>query len=161
MNKNVEFVKAVIVLAILMAAGVPLTCYADPMTKSAGPGTALRRDAPVYTGPVEEGDLEELTAEDFEEFGTESDTPAEQYRQYQKVLEQPAPGTLVLYKMRVVDRELTLDDFLGFGVPEELSEARYDGYLSMEPVTVDGRTIHYVYVYHSPLARTESGSSAS
>ena len=143
--------------ALIFAAfvSIPTAAFA------ADPAIALRNDAPLYSGQAQEGDLEELTAEDYEEFGTESDTPAEQYRQYQKVLEQPAPGTLVLYKMRVVDHELTLDDFLGFGVPEELSEARYDGYLSMEPVTVDGRTIHYVYVYHCPLVQTESEALTS
>ena len=63
--------------------------------------------------------------------------------------------------MRIVDRDLALEDFLGFDVPEDLSEARYEKYLNMTPVTVDGRTIHYVYIYHSPLARAESGTSAS
>ena len=161
MNKNAEFMKAVTLLAILMAAGVPPICSADSVTKSADPGIALQNDAPVYTGPVQEGDLEELTMRDFQGFGIESERPEDQYRQYQKFLEQPVSGILVPYKMRIVDRDLALEDFLGFDVPEDLSEARYEKYLNMTPVTVDGRTIHYVYIYHSPLARAESGTSAS
>ncbi len=34
---------------------------------------SLRREAPVYTGPSQEGDMEELTVEDFENFGLEDD----------------------------------------------------------------------------------------
>ena len=147
--------KIVAVSVFLMLVSIPVTASA------ADPVITLREDAPVYTGPVQDENLEELTVEDFEEFGTEVDMPAEQYRQYKKGLEQPVPGSLVLYKMKIVDRDLTLNDFLGFNVPEKLSEARYDGYLNMNPVTVDGRTIHYVYVYHSPLDRTESEAIAA
>jgi hypothetical protein len=118
------------------------------------PGVTLTDNAPIYTGPVLEGDLEELTEADFEEFGIEPESPQDQYRQYRKLLEQAPPGLLVPYRMRIVDQDLALDDFIGLNVPEELAEARYDGYLSMIPATVDGRTIHYVYVYHAPLART-------
>lgn len=118
----------------------------------------LRNNAPIYTGPVQEGDLEELTVDDYEEFGIEPISPSDQYRQYRKTLEEPAPGSRVPYKLRIVDRDLALEDFLGFDVPEALSEARYTEYLGMTPVTADGRTIHYVYVYRSPLNRTESGA---
>ena len=157
MDKNAEFVKAVVLFAVFMTAGVPLTCYADdPAAENAGSGIALQDDAPIYMGPVQEGDLEELELDDFEAFGIGSVIPGEQYRQYQKVLAEPPPGIRVPYRMRVVDRDLTLNDFFGFNVPEELSEARYEGYLSMNPDTVDGRTIHYAYVYHSPLARKET-----
>ena len=128
---------------------------------AANPGIGLRDDAPIYTGPVQEGDLEELTADDYEKFGSDADSPEEQYRQYQKVMEHPVSESLVLYKMRVVDRDLALEDFLGFDVPEKLSEARYNEYLSMNPDTVDGRTIHYVYVYHSPLVPAEAEPAAS
>ena len=155
MKKNTKLQKIVIVLVILFMAGGLRTGYAYPETESGGSRDALRSDAPIYTGPVEEGDLEELTVEDFELFGDESDMPVEQYRQYKKFLQQPSSGSRVLYKMRIVDRDLALEDFLGVDIPEKLSEARYDGYLNMNPVTVDGRTIHYVYVYHSPLARAE------
>ena len=154
--------KIVVVLGILIVTGVSPACYADPVTKNkedAGLGITLRSDAPIYTGPILEEDLEELTAEDFNEFGSESGIPVDQYRQYQKVLEHPSPGILIPYKMRIIDRDLTLDDFRGFDVSEELSQARYDGYLGMNSVAIDGRTIHYVYVYHSVLVRTESGNT--
>ena len=160
MSKNVEFAKVVTFLAVFMTAIGPLACYAKSLPESTNPGITLRTDAPIYTGPVQEGDLEELTVEDYEEFGVEPEVPEDQYRQYLKVLEQPAPGIQVPYKMRIVDRDLAVEDFYGFNVPEELSEARYNEYLSMNPVTVDGRTIHYVFVYHRPLASTEAEDSA-
>jgi len=116
----------------------------------------LRNDAPVYTGPVQEGDLEALTMQDYEDYGLETERPEDQYRQYQKALGQTAPGTQVPYKLRIIDQDLAQEDFFGFGVPEELAEARYAEYLNMIPATVDGHTIHYVYVYHRPLARTGS-----
>jgi hypothetical protein len=114
----------------------------------------LRKDAPIYTGPVDEGDLEELTVDDFESFGIAPEVPWDQYRRYQKILAEPASGIQVPYRMRVVDRDLTQEDFLGFDVSEELAEARYNNYLDMIPVAVDGRTIHYVYVFHSPIGRS-------
>ena len=112
----------------------------------------LRNDAPIYTGPVEEGDLEELTVDDFEDFGFEPAVPSDQYLRYKKILAEPPAGVQVPYKLKFVDKELTQEDFLGFDVPQELAEARYGNYLDMIPVTVDGRTIHYAYVYHSPIA---------
>jgi hypothetical protein len=166
MNKGALRVKGILVWGILMAIGVTGTCYADePVVESAdgaSAGTILRDDAPIYSGPVEEGDLETLTAEDFAEFSAdEFALPEVQYRQYLKALENPAPGSLVLYKMRIVDRDLAPEDFFGFDVPEELAQARYEGYRGMNPVTADGHTIHYVYVYHRPvdLAGSEDFSS--
>lgn len=120
---------------------------------AADQSVSLREDAPIYTGLVQEGDLEELTLEDFQAFGVEPQDPEDQYRQYRKVLDEATPETQVLYKMRIVDRDLAPDDFLGFNVSAELAQARYDAYLTMEPVTVDGRTVHYVYVYHRFLVR--------
>ncbi|MDD5226068.1 MAG: hypothetical protein PHV97_02655 [Candidatus Omnitrophica bacterium] len=164
MRKNAEFFKIVIVAAILMMASGSLFCLAASLpesTENADAGVALQNDAPIYSGPYETGDLEELTAEDFEAFGVEPEDPQDQYRQYRKMLEQPPAGILVPYKLRIVDRDLTLDDFFGFNVSTELSQARYDGYLTMNPATADGHTIRYVYVYHSPVERIDSGISAS
>jgi len=153
MNKKIGFVKAVTLLEIFLMVGGLLTCCADPAAaENTAPDITLQNDAPVYMGPVQEGDLEALTLDDFEAFGIESVIPGEQYRQYQKVLADPPPGIRIPYRMKVIDRELTLDDFFGFNVPEELSEARYEAYVSMNPVEMNGETIHYVYVYHSPLA---------
>ena len=118
---------------------------------------SLRREAPVYTGPSQEGDMEELTVEDFENFGLEDDAINTSYtgnRWPWGVLGAPVP-----YRLRIVDRDLSLDDFLGDDVPEELAEARYAGYLTMTPATFDGRTIHCVYVYHRPLSPKVSDSS--
>jgi hypothetical protein len=120
---------------------------------AAGPVISLRDDAPVYAGPVDEGALEELTAADFAAFGPEDAIASEQYRRYRKALEQAGPGTLFPYKMKITGRELTLDDFSGDGVPAQLAEARYDAYNDMEPVTFEGETTHFVYVYHRPLER--------
>lgn len=126
---------------------------------AADPGVALREDAPVYAGPVQEGDLEELKVEDFENFGLEDDaSPKDQYLQYRKSLALGVLGATVPYRLKIVDRDLSLDDFLGDDVSEELAEARYNGYLTMIPATVDGRTIHFVYVYHRPLAPKVSDS---
>ena len=115
----------------------------------------LRNNAPVYMGPVQEGDLEALTMQDYEDYGLETERPEDQYSQYQKVLGQSASGTQVPYKLKIVDQDLAQEDFFGFGVSEDLAEARYAEYLNMIPATVDGHTIHHVYVYHRPLARTE------
>jgi len=60
----------------------------------------------------------------------------------------------VPYRMKVIDRELTPNDFFGFSVSEELSNARYESYVSMNPETIGGRTIHYAYVYHPLLSLT-------
>jgi len=156
MKKYRGLLKRVVFLVMIMVESMPLGCYADSSAENVDPGIILRDDAPIYTGPLQEGDLRELTVKDYEEFGNEPESPQDQYRQYRKVLEQPAPGMLVPYKMRIVDRDLAADDFYGFGVSQELSEARYNAYLDMIPATVDGRTIHYVYVYHRPLSQTES-----
>ena len=156
MKKNAGFLIAVSLFVIFVVAGIPGTCDADPGTESSeadGPDVALRREAPVYTGPYEEGDLVELSVEDFEEFGTEPESPQDQYRQYQKMLKEASPGILVPYRLRIVDRDLTREDFLGVDIPEDLSDARYSGYLDMIPDTANGRTVHYVYVYHRSLAR--------
>ena len=164
MRKKTEFLKAVIVTTILIMASGPLICRADSLpesAKNADLGIALQSDAPIYSGPSQDGDLEALTLEDFEAFGVEPEDPQDQYRQYLKVLAEPPAGTLIPYKLRIVDRDLTLDDFSGFNVPEELAQARYDGYLSMGPVTDDGHTIHFVYVYHRPIGRVDSGTAAS
>ena len=153
-NISFGFFKTVTLLAILMMASGQLVSYAeDPAAENAASGILLQNEAPIYMGPVQEGDLEALTLDDFEAFGIGSVIPEEQYRQYKKVLALPPPGIRVPYRMMVVDRDLTLEDFFGFNVSEELSEARYEGYLSMNPSTVDGQTIHYAYVYHAPSAR--------
>lgn len=120
----------------------------------------LREDAPVYSGPVQEGDLEALALDDFEAFGDQAFIPEEQYRKYQKVLADPPAGIQVPYRMKVIDRDMTLEDFFGFNVSEELSNARYESYVSMNPETIGGRTIHYAYVYHSPLPQTETEASS-
>lgn len=163
-NKGIGFIKAFGFFAVIMTVAALLTCYADPETEnteSSGADIKLRSEAPVYTGPAQEGDLKELTVEDFEAFGDESESPKDQYRRYRNMLEEGVLGAPVLYRLRIIDRDLALDDFQGFGVSEELAQARYDGYLSMIPATADGRTIHYVYVYHRPLARTVSETPAN
>ena len=143
---------------LFVAVGASPICCADDPAEDAGPGVTLRNDAPIYSGQAQEGDLEELTAEDFAQFGSASDLSGEQYRQYRKILEQPSSGILVPYKMKVISDDLSADDFSGFNTSEDLSEARYEAFLNMEPVMADGRTVHYVYVYHSPLPRTKSGN---
>lgn len=134
-------------LLLVLAATVPATTLAEDQ------GLSLQDDAPIYTGPLEEGDLEELTLKDFGAFGVDPQGPEHQYRLYQAALEQPVLGALLPYKLRIVDRDLAMEDFLGVDVPEELAQARYDSYADMIPVTVNGRTTHYVYVYHRPLPR--------
>jgi len=128
---------------------------------AAEPAISLRDHAPIYAGPFQEGDLEELTIEDFSAFGVDPADPEEQYRRYQEALKQPSAGMLVPYKLRIIDRDLAREDFLGFGVTEELAEARYEGYLEMVPDSIDGQTVHYVYVYHLPLSRAEAEASRS
>ena len=157
MKKNSRFIKVMIISMLLLVAKMLPACYAESVTennKDANSEITLRIYAPVYTGPVE-GNLEELTQNDFEKFGNESEMPNDQYRRYRKILEQHNSEVLIPYKMRIIDRDLTLNDFFGFGVSEDVSEARYEGYLDMNPVTVDGRTIHYVYVYHKPFTKEE------
>jgi hypothetical protein len=157
MNNNVKFVKVLLVLGLFMPAGGSLICHADDaMTEHSSPGIALQDDAPIYMGPVQEGDLEDLALDDFEAFGMPSVIPEEQYRRYNEILDAPPPNVRVPYRMKVIDRDLTQEDFFGFNVTEELSAARYQAYVSMNPETVDGQTLHYVYVYHAPLPRVKT-----
>jgi hypothetical protein len=161
MKTSARLLKAATFLAILIAAGFMLTCYADPATEGPVPDINLRDDAPIYKGPVEEADLEALTADDYESFGTNQEESWKPYDQYRKVLKDPPPGILLPYRMKIVDRDLTLDDFVGIDVPEDLATARYQSYCDMDPDTVDGRTIHYVFVYHRPLQRAGAEFDAS
>ena len=144
-------------IAVLIIGCVLSMCEAGPLIGAEDADIALRREAPVYTGPFEVGDLEPLNLEDFEAFGTEPESPRDQYLEYQKMLEGGADVTLIPYRLRIVDRDLALSDFYGFNVPESLSQARYNGYLSMVPSTVNGNTVHYVFVYHRPLGLKGSG----
>ncbi len=158
-KNNVSRVKTWSLPAIVLAVSGMCICFAGPVTEAAedsGANIALRSEAPIYAGPFEEGDLEPLSVEDFEEFGIEPQSPQDQYRQYRTMLERGVLGAQVPYRLRIVDRDLTLQDFVGIDVPEDVAEARYNGYLDMVPTTVDGRTVHYVYVYHRPLGRAES-----
>lgn len=142
--------------ALVLMVALGMLCAAGlRAAETEGDDFALRRDAPVYMGPYEEGDLEELTVADFGEFGTQPQAPQDQYRQYKKMLEHPSPGVQVPYRLKIVDRDLALEDFLGFGVPQDVAEVRYSGYLDMVPDTENGHTVHYVFVYRRPLSHED------
>ena len=143
-----------IVLASLMAGIVSMPCYADTVTKTTTTVTTIRTDAPIYMGPVTNiVELKELTLEDFQQFGATKPSAAfQQFQEYQAELKQPKPNpTLVPYKMLIADRDLMIADFEGFHVSPELAQARYQEYLRMNPVAVNGRNARYVFVYHTPV----------
>lgn len=146
-----------IVLAVFMLGVVSSACYAaDMVTKTTTTVTTARTNAPIYTGPVQEIELLELTLADFEYLA--NNNPAEastQYVEYQNQLKNPKPNPdLVLYKMKITDRDLTLANFQGVNVSPELAQARYQEYLRLNPTPVDGRSVRYAYVYHTPVAKT-------
>lgn len=145
---------AKIVLTAWTLGIVSLPCYAATVTETTTTVTTIRSDAPIYNGPVQEVELEELTLEDFQRFGTKPNAAFLQYQEYQKELNKERPNdTLVYYKMKVADRDLTLADFQGFNISPELAQARYQEYLRINPVPIEGRNVRFVYVYHTPIPR--------
>lgn len=127
-------------------------CYAQSVTKTTTTITTIRKDAPIYMGAVKEVELKELKLKDFEYLaGGDAALALKQYGEYQDELKQPRPNpTLVLYKMKVMDRDLVLADFAGVDVTPELAQARYQEYLKVTPIPEEGPNVHFVYVYHAP-----------
>lgn len=146
---------AKIVLAAFTLGVVSLPCYADTMTKTTTTTvTTIRTDAPIYMGPVQEVELQELTLSDFQQIATNPAAAGWLYSDYRRELRQPKPNsTLVPYKMKITDRDLTLADFQGVNVSLELAQARYQEYLRINPIPIDGGNVRYVYVYHTPITR--------
>ncbi len=143
-----------IVLAAFMLGVTALPCYADTVTKTTTTVTTIREDAPIYVGPVREIEMRELTLLDFQQLVVKPITAAQQFSEYKRELNEPRPNpTLVLYKMKITERDLNLSDFQGAHVSQNLARARYNEYLRMNPIPVDGPAVRYVYVYHTPLLR--------
>lgn len=142
--------KTFLVAFVLVITGI--SSYADTVTKTTTV-TTIRTNAPIYYGPVQDRELLELTLEDFQGLLASKPMVAmDEYRKYKNELSQPQPNdTKVLYKIKIVDRDLTLADFQGADVSPELAQARYNEYLRMNPVPVDGENVRYVYVYHTPV----------
>lgn len=140
-------------LIALMAAMVPVTGYADTVTKTVTT-ISIRTDAPIYTGVVEDVKLlEPLTLEEFQNFGTKPAAAFQQYQEYKQKIENPTPDTGALpFKMKVY-RPLTLADFQEAGIPVEVAQARYDTYLRAVPIRENDKDVRYVYVYHTPVYR--------
>jgi hypothetical protein len=151
---------AKLILAAFTLGVVTLPCYADTVTKSTTTTvTTLRTNAPIYMGPVQEMELQELTLQDFQQIAADPAAAEQLYSDYQRVVKQPKPNQdLVPYKIKIKDRDLTLADFQGANVSEELAQARYQEYLRSTPIesNVDGQNVRYVYVYHAPIARAVS-----
>lgn len=126
--------------------------YAETVTKTTTTVTTIREDAPIYMGPVNESELQELTLADFQQFGNKPIAAMTLYNEYKQELNQPKPNpTRVLYKIKITDRNLVLMDFQADNVSPQLAQARYNEYLRLNPVSVDGQNVRYVYVYHSPI----------
>ncbi len=142
-----------IVLAVFTLGVISLPCYAETVTKTTTT-TTVRTNAPIYMGPVQEIELYELTLADFEYLaGDKPNSASINFDAYQNELKQPKPNpNLVLYKMKIMDRDLTLANFQGADVSPELARARYQEYTRINPIPVDGRNVRYVYVYHAPIA---------
>ncbi|PIR00540.1 MAG: hypothetical protein COV66_06080 [Nitrospinae bacterium CG11_big_fil_rev_8_21_14_0_20_45_15] len=144
-----------IVLGVLALAVVSFPGYAETVTKDTTTIiTVIRQDAPIYMGAVKEIELTELALADFN-YLAKGDTRAAalQYAEYQNELKKPRPNpNLVLYKMKVMDRDLVLADFQGADVSPELAQARYQEYLKVTPIPEQGPNVHFVYVYHAPTA---------
>lgn len=144
-----------IVLAAFTLGIVSLPCYAETVTKTTTTvTTTIRTDAPIYMGPVQEVELQELTFADFQGIASKPASAMDLYNEYLRELKQPRPNpTLVPYKMKITDRDLALADFQGVNVSPELAQARYEAYLRMNPIPVEGQNVRYVYVYHTPITR--------
>ena len=147
---------AKIVLAAFALGVVSLPCYADTVTKTTTTVTTIRTNAPIYMGPVQETELQELTLQDFQQIAADLATAEQLYSEYQKMLKQPKPNPdLIPYKIKIKGRDLTLADFQGVNVSLELAQARYQEYLRSTPIesNADGQNVRYVYVYHTPITR--------
>lgn len=139
-------------LAVLTLGVISLPVYADNVTETTTTVTTIRTDAPIYMGPVQEIELRELTLVDFQHIATKPATAMELFNNYKEELNRPRPNsTLVPYKMKITDRVLGLADFQGGGVSQELATARYHDYLRED--SPEGKNVHYVYIYHTPIAR--------
>jgi hypothetical protein len=139
-----------ITMSVLL--GVMLSpCYADTVTQTTTTTTTIRNDAPIYTGPVQVTHLEELSLEDFQGLLASKPVVAmDEYREYKNSLDDPNSPP-VLYKLKIVDRDLTVADFQGVNVTPDLAQARYEAYMKTQPVDLDGEKARYVYVYHRPI----------
>ena len=147
---------AKIILAAFTLGVVALPCYADTVTKTTTTITTLRTSAPIYMGPVQETELQELTLQDFQKIAADPTSAEQLYNEYQRELKQLKPNPdLVPYKIKIEDRDLTLADFQGVNVSPELAQARYEEYLRSTPIEAneDGQNVRYVYVYHTPITR--------
>ena len=115
------------VLAAFVMTALTLPCYADTVTKTTTTTTTtLRTNAPIYYGPVQDRELQELTLADFQWLATKPVTATQLFNDYQRELKQPRPNpTLVPYKLKITDHELTLTDFQGTDVSPELAQSRY------------------------------------
>ncbi len=145
-----------IIFAAFIAAVVSMPCYADTVTKTTTTiTTTFRSDAPIYTGSVlNVAELEELTLEDFQRFGTKPSAAFDAYQEYQQELKEPRPNpTLVIYKMKVIDRDLTFADFQGPNESLELANARFQEYLRATAFPFNGKNARYVYIYHTPVTQ--------
>ena len=150
---------AKIVLAAFTLGVMSLPCYADTVTKTTTTVTTIRTNAPIYMGPVQEMELQELTLQDFQKIAADPATAEQLYNEYQTVLKQPKPNPdLIPYKIKIKNRDLILDDFQGVNVSPELAQARYQEYLRNTPIesNEDGHNVRYVYVYHTPIIRAAS-----
>lgn len=149
MNSSLKVFFGVFALAMAVAIQ-PLFADKVTTTTTTTKTVTIREDAPIYVGPVVEAELEELTLQDFQQFGTKPPAAFDQYQEYKQEINDPANTEPQLYKMKVT-RELTLADFQGSGISPKLAEVRYQAYLSGRPVEVGGT--YYVYVYHTPIVR--------
>ena len=143
MNAKLKAIFAVLALGV-----VTVPVYGDVVTTKTVTTTTYREDAPIYTGPVMEADLEELTLGDFQTIVTNPSQAARQYYEYKNTINDPEHQSAVLYKMKVT-RDLTVADFQNSEISLEKAQTRYQAYTTMRAKPGD---TYYVYVYHAPLA---------
>ena len=145
-----------IILAAFTLGIVSLPCYAGTVTKTITTIIPIRTSAPIYMGPVQEKELQELTLQDFKQIAADPTSAEQLYNEYQKELKQLKPNpNLVPYKIKIKNHDLTLADFQGGIMSLELAKARYEEYLRSTPIEAnkDGQKVRYVYVYHTPITR--------
>lgn len=148
-----KVIKILVFTAISLGV-MTLPSFADTVTETTTTVTTIRTDAPIYMGPVQDVELMELTLSDFQFIATKPSSAFQLYNDYQREIGESSPNpTLVPYKMKITDRTLVLADFQGTDVSQELAQARYNAYLQTNPTPIDGQSIRYVYVYHTPIAR--------
>ena len=98
---NSKFTTQLIIVLLTVFAVTAHAAVTQTTTTKTVTTTRFSDTAPIYAGPVEEAELQELTLADFQRFGTKPVAAWDDFREYQKQGEDPANTEPRLYKMKV------------------------------------------------------------